>query len=78
MVLDDLDTVLEDQVDVQLGKCFLVMTTEQAQSSMTKELKQTEGKIKELQAQVLEYNKILSELKKDLYVKFGDKINLEE
>ena len=37
---DDLETVLEDQVDVQFEKCFLVMTTEQAESSMTKEIKQ--------------------------------------
>ena len=59
MALDDLDTILEDQVDVQMGKCFLVMGTEQAQTSMTKELKQTEGKIKEYQGQIQEYNKIL-------------------
>jgi hypothetical protein len=45
---------------------------------MNKELKQTEGKIKELHGQIGEYNKILSDLKKELYVKFGDKINLEE
>ncbi len=36
---DDLDTVLEDDVDVQMGKCFLVMTTDKALSSMSKEFK---------------------------------------
>lgn len=45
---------------------------------MNKDQKIIEGKIKESQAQILEYNKILSELKKELYGKFGEKINLEE
>ena len=60
-----------------VGEVYIHMTQEQAQEALQKANDGLEGVISGLKRDLEETQKVLSDLKVQLYAKFGDSINLE-
>ena len=67
-----------DIVPFQYGEVFTHLTAEDANTELEKAKEALEKEIKSLENKVVSTKNILSELKTQLYAKFGNKINLEE
>ena len=75
------ELVLLDESDVvpfQHGEVFTYLTASDASSELETSKTRLEGEIKSVEAKADAIKKTLSELKTQLYAKFGNKINLEE
>jgi prefoldin subunit 4 len=67
-----------DVVPFQYGEVFCHLSVGEAGEELEKAKQNIEKEIADLEAKVSNTNKLLSELKSQLYAKFGNKINLEE
>ena len=65
------------EISYQIGEVFIHMTEEQTQEALEKAKELMEEEVKQLKEECEETQKILAELKIQLYAKFGDNINLE-
>ena len=61
----------------QIGEVFIHMSEEKAQEALEKAKESVEGEMSSFKEGCGEAQKILTELKVQLYAKFGDNINLE-
>ncbi|XP_070536636.1 prefoldin subunit 4-like isoform X2 [Ptychodera flava] len=67
----------EELIPYQIGEVFVNQTIEQTQALLEEEKKYVQGEIAELEEQVNDIKTLLSNLKVQLYAKFGKHINLE-
>jgi prefoldin subunit 4 len=77
--MDELITFDDDEmIPFQFGEVFTHLTAKDANEELEILKAQTEADISQLEAKVSTCKSVLSELKTQLYAKFGNKINLEE
>ncbi|XP_065180832.1 prefoldin subunit 4-like [Sycon ciliatum] len=71
--------MLDEGVNVpyKLGEAFICVDQDSAQEMMESAKANAEKRLADLRAQQVELQATMAELKKDLYGKFGDNINLE-
>lgn len=70
-------TIALTHITYQIGELFVSTPAEEASSLIEKVKKTVEEEIASLQSQIELHKTILSELKVQLYAKFGNNINLE-
>ena len=63
---------------VKIGEVFVAMPEEAATEVVERKQSEQEARKEQLEAQIEECEEQKAELKKILYAKFGDSINLEE
>mmetsp|Transcript_40962 Transcript_40962/g.49713 ORF Transcript_40962/g.49713 Transcript_40962/m.49713 type:complete len:126 (+) Transcript_40962:175-552(+) len=68
----------EEEVMYVLGECFAIMPNDDAETRLQEELDKTQEKISALHDEESDIKSQMEALKKVLYGKFGDSINLEE
>lgn len=73
VILDESETI-----PFQYGEIFTHLSVEEANQELERSKKLIEDEISSLENRVSSTKKILSDLKTQLYAKFGNKINLEE
>ena len=61
----------------QIGEILVHLTTEEAQKYLEKQEEQAKEELKDLYSNIQSIQKVMSDLKVQLYAKFGDNINLE-
>ena len=61
----------------QIGEILVHLTAEEAQKYLEKQEEQVKEELKELYSNIQSIQKVMSDLKVQLYAKFGDNINLE-
>ena len=61
----------------QIGEIMVHLTAEEAQKYLQKQEEQVKEELKELYSSSQSIQKVMSDLKVQLYAKFGDNINLE-
>ena len=61
----------------QIGEIMVHLTAEEAQKYLQKQEEQVKEELKELYSSTQSIQKVMSDLKVQLYAKFGDNINLE-
>ncbi|KAF9206448.1 hypothetical protein BGZ49_002408 [Haplosporangium sp. Z 27] len=81
--LDDLASELEladedEPVRYRIGEAFVSLSLEAAQERIAKSQEELEKEIDELKTQMDEASEKMDELKKILYARFGNAINLEK
>ncbi|CAF0967883.1 unnamed protein product [Brachionus calyciflorus] len=75
------ELVILDETEIvpfQYGEIFAHLTVEEANQELERSKQSLEGEISSLEDRVTSIKKLLSDLKTQLYAKFGNKINLEE
>jgi prefoldin subunit 4 len=72
MVLDE-----EEPIKFRIGPSFYEVPFEDAQKRVNEEIACVKGELKAEQARKAQFDGQIQELKKRLYVKFGDEIMLE-
>lgn len=77
--IDELVILDESElVPFQFGEVFTHLSVQDANLELEKNKKSIEDEISALEDKVKSTKKLLSDLKTQLYAKFGNKINLEE
>ncbi|KAF9364140.1 hypothetical protein BGX34_002408 [Mortierella sp. NVP85] len=81
--LDDLASELElvdedEPVKYRIGEAFVSLSLEAAQERITKSQGELEEEIEALKVKIDETTEKMDELKKQLYARFGNSINLEK
>ncbi|XP_067651560.1 prefoldin subunit 4-like isoform X2 [Haliotis asinina] len=75
------ELMLQDEEDgaipYQIGEVFVSSTVEEANEMIEKAKESTQKAIEELEERAETHKKVLSDLKVQLYAKFGNNINLE-
>ena len=61
----------------QIGEILVHLTAEEAQKYLEKQEEQVKEELKDLYSNIQSIQKVMSDLKVQLYAKFGDNINLE-
>ena len=61
----------------QIGEILVHLTAEEAQEYLQKQEEQVKEELQELYSNIRSIQKVMSDLKVQLYAKFGDNINLE-
>ncbi|NWU61186.1 PFD4 protein, partial [Pterocles burchelli] len=74
MMLDDSDSLL---IPYQIGDVFISHSQEETQEMLEEEKKSLQEEIEALESRVESIQRVLSDLKVQLYAKFGNNINLE-
>ncbi|NXN58624.1 PFD4 protein, partial [Rynchops niger] len=74
MMLDDSDTLL---IPYQIGDVFISHSQEETQEMLEEAKKSLQEEIEALESRVESIQRVLSDLKVQLYAKFGNNINLE-
>ncbi|EYB85260.1 hypothetical protein Y032_0302g1874 [Ancylostoma ceylanicum] len=74
MLLEEEDS---DSIPFRIGQTFVHFDSETMTSKLDQLKEETEQKIKDLTAQNASSQQEMGELKRTLYAKFGDRINLE-
>ncbi|NXC16140.1 PFD4 protein, partial [Corythaeola cristata] len=74
MILEDGDVLL---IPYQIGDVFISHSQEETQEMLEEAKKSLQEEIDALQSRVESIQKVLSDLKVQLYAKFGNNINLE-
>lgn len=64
-------------VTYQIGEIMVHLTAEEAQKYLHKQQEQVAEELRELYSSIEAIRKVMSDLKCQLYAKFGDNINLE-
>ncbi|RNA05636.1 prefoldin subunit 4 [Brachionus plicatilis] len=67
-----------EMIPFQYGEIFTHLSVEEANQELERSKKGIEDEINSLEDKVKSTKKVLSDLKTQLYAKFGNKINLEE
>ncbi|KAI5965902.1 uncharacterized protein KGF55_001266 [Candida pseudojiufengensis] len=80
--LDDLSMELElldedEKIQYKLGDCFVFLPVSKALTKIEQNDTKLTDQINEIENQIENYDENLKELKKHLYAKFGNNINLE-
>ena len=71
-------TILDPSLFTYLiGEILVHLTAEEAQKHLEKQEEQVKEELKELYSNIQSIQKVMSDLKVQLYAKFGDNINLE-
>jgi len=68
---------LTEELTYQIGELLIHLTSEEAQKYLQKKQEQVTEELKELYSEIKSIQKVMSDLKVQLYAKFGDNINLE-
>ena len=68
---------LTEEFTYQIGEMLIHLTAEEAQEHLQKKQEQVTEELKELYSEIQSIQKVMSDLKVQLYAKFGDNINLE-
>ncbi|KAJ2751962.1 hypothetical protein GGH94_005129 [Coemansia aciculifera] len=81
--LDDLATEIElideeEPVPYKIGDAFIMMSLEQAQARVERDKAAIDSRVDELDSQISAITSEMDELKRALYAKFGQAINLEK
>ncbi|KAJ2687492.1 hypothetical protein IWW39_002906 [Coemansia spiralis] len=81
--LDDLATELElideeEPIPYKIGDSFFMLSLEQAQARVEKDKAEIDLRVDELDSQISGITSEMNELKRALYAKFGQAINLEK
>ncbi|NWH69356.1 PFD4 protein, partial [Piaya cayana] len=74
MMLDDSDSL---QIPYQIGDVFISHSQEETQEMLEEAKKNLQEEIEALESRVESIQRVLSDLKVQLYAKFGNNINLE-
>ncbi|XP_069727953.1 prefoldin subunit 4 [Phaenicophaeus curvirostris] len=74
MMLDDSDSL---QIPYQIGDVFISHSQEETQEMLEEAKKSLQEEIEALESRVESIQRVLSDLKVQLYAKFGNNINLE-
>ncbi|NWU53462.1 PFD4 protein, partial [Dromas ardeola] len=74
MMLDDSDSLL---IPYQIGDVFISHSQEETQEMLEEAKKSLQEEIEALESRVESIQRVLSDLKVQLYAKFGNNINLE-
>ncbi|KAM7150430.1 prefoldin subunit 4 isoform 1-T1 [Macrochelys suwanniensis] len=74
MMLDDDDSIL---IPYQIGDVFISHSQNETQEMLEEAKKNLQGEIEALESRVESIQRVLSDLKVQLYAKFGNNINLE-
>ncbi|EMP35780.1 Prefoldin subunit 4, partial [Chelonia mydas] len=74
MMLDDDDSIL---IPYQIGDVFISHSQDETQEMLEEAKKNLQGEIEALESRVESIQRVLSDLKVQLYAKFGNNINLE-
>ncbi|NXD75234.1 PFD4 protein, partial [Halcyon senegalensis] len=74
MMLDDCDSLL---IPYQIGDVFISHSQEETQEMLEEAKKSLQEEIEALESRVESIQRVLSDLKVQLYAKFGNNINLE-
>ena len=68
----------EDAVRYGVGETFVLVENDDAEAMLEKALEETKAEVDALETEKRELQNAMAELKKKLYEKFGNAINLEE
>ncbi|NWX82690.1 PFD4 protein, partial [Nothoprocta ornata] len=74
MMLDDSDSLL---IPYQIGDVFISHSQEETEEMLEEAKKNLQEEIEALESRVESIQRVLSDLKVQLYAKFGNNINLE-
>jgi len=77
---DDIELYDEDEsgpIPYQIGDTFVMHNLEEIGNLLTDEKRKTQSRILNLESKLIDAEKVLTQLKADLYGKFGNEINLE-
>ncbi|XP_014248254.1 probable prefoldin subunit 4 [Cimex lectularius] len=75
---EELELCTDEKVAFSMGECFLYRPLDEAMEAVQERIKQRKEEIKEIEAKQKLLTDEMSVLKRQLYAKFGDQINLEE
>lgn len=76
--LSELEMTIEDEIDYQFAECFVTVSVDSAREITEKRLKELRAELREKSDRRSAMTKRISELKRQLYEKFGNNINLDE
>eukprot|EP00891_Asterochloris_glomerata_P005893 jgi/Astpho2/5893/fgenesh1_pg.00080_%23_108_t len=68
----------EEQARYGIGDCFLAATPDEAEAFVQEASDKSSEELQELTEELAKIQESMADLKKDLYAKLGDSINLEE